>query len=246
MSNINKKTALVTGVSSGLGQSLAMGLLTSGYHVYGVSRSNPNINNDLFEWVSGDLGKINSISEILEVVGKEKIDLLINNAGVTYRNQEINSDPKKIQEMLDINLIAPILITNHLTERLLKGLVINISSIMSVLPVRDFALYSSSKSGLNTYFKVFALDNPDIKIFNLLPDMMNTPMLRKLLGNSFADYDKILQVDNVTQAIIEIINKKEFISGDSVILTNTWLKRTTENFEHHDLIYNTDIQALVA
>ena len=78
------KTALVTGVSKGIGESTAQLLLESGWKVYGISRSKPRIDSANLVWIQIDLEDKAAISTIEEKISEAGLDLLVSNAGVAF------------------------------------------------------------------------------------------------------------------------------------------------------------------
>ncbi len=76
------KIAIITGVSSCIGQELAKRLHAMGWKVYGLSRRDPDIQNDAFVWIECDLAQADAIYESLQSVSEPGVDLLVSNAGV--------------------------------------------------------------------------------------------------------------------------------------------------------------------
>jgi len=137
------KTAVVTGSSSGIGMAICSMLKKNGYKVYGISRKNAEIICDLRDSKTLCI----KIKELITIVD---IDLLINCAGlgVFEPHEELSID--KIEELIDVNLKAPIILTNLCLRSLkkTKGHIVNITSIEATKHSKFSALYTATKSGL--------------------------------------------------------------------------------------------------
>jgi NAD(P)-dependent dehydrogenase (short-subunit alcohol dehydrogenase family) len=183
------KTAVITGVSRGIGQSLAKKFLEEGYKVVGTSTSGKvKINNSSLEVIKLDLSDPTSILKASnEIVKKTSdIDVLINNAGVNLQDFDvIDMDISTLRKTLEINLIGLI----DFTERLLpnmssKGQIINTSSVMGSLSkdsgneVLDDPCYRISKTAVNMYTKTLAsrLRKQGITVSSVHPGWVKTDM----------------------------------------------------------------------
>lgn len=145
-------TILITGTSAGIGFSLAEHFGRKGHKVYGLSRK--TVQSDYFKTIATDItnqGQVaRAVAEILEI--EEKIDLLINNAGMGMVGAVEDSSQEEILRLFNLNVVGSV----HLISAVLptmrlhkKGKIINVSSIGSEmgLPFRGF--YSASKSALD-------------------------------------------------------------------------------------------------
>jgi len=138
----------LTGGSRGIGLAIKSKFENLGYRVYAPSRTDLDLLN---------LDSIDSISEDI----KANIDVLINNAGVNhiYNLEDINADA--ISSMLQINTVAPLLLTKNISQYMIKrggGHIINISSILSYRSKKGRIIYSATKAALNSITKSCALE----------------------------------------------------------------------------------------
>jgi len=101
----DNKTALITGASSGIGKAICDELQQNGYIVYGISRRDATILCDLQNTPLLE-------KKIKELLQKTDIDILINCAGLGIFKPHEEIPLEKIEELIDVNLKAPIIITN--------------------------------------------------------------------------------------------------------------------------------------
>jgi short-subunit dehydrogenase len=146
------KTIIITGTSSGIGFALAEYFGKKGHRVYGFSRKNPE--SEFFKTISTDITDLSqielSVAEILKT--ENKIDVLINNAGMGMTGAIEDSTKEEILKLFSLNLVGAVQMMNVLIPKMREqkfGKIINISSIGSEmgLPFRGF--YSASKSALD-------------------------------------------------------------------------------------------------
>ncbi|MCY6484936.1 SDR family NAD(P)-dependent oxidoreductase [Clostridium aestuarii] len=175
------KTAIVTGASSGIGFEISKKLLKMGYKIYGFGRdfSKVNLEDTNFIKIACDITKTGDLCEkIKEIRKKEKIYMLVNNAGVGYFGPHEELNPKKIHSMVATNLEVPIILTQLLLRDLKKnkGYIINISSITAKKSSTYGCAYAATKAGL-THFSKSLFDEirkTGAKVITIHPDMTKT------------------------------------------------------------------------
>ncbi len=164
------KTVLITGTRRGVGKALAEKFLAEGFTVFGTSKERLAANDPkhmiAFEL---DLSIPESITQCVEGMRarNQKIDILINNAGVLLDEDETAVVPDKLRKTLEINLIGTI----DFTERMLPLLgdnahIVNISSTAGSIEETGhgfshdpghYPAYKISKAALNMYTRTLAL-----------------------------------------------------------------------------------------
>src|SRR5690606_6459208 len=200
------KIALITGVSKGLGESIAKLFLESGIHVLGISR-NPNNrlgkiaqkNNVNYQHYPCDLG---NISEIEKTVKKIKEDVerysptifyLINNAAVVEPiNQVTLIGNQELANHFQINTLAPIILMNSMLQFSTNSnnafIGVNITSGAAERPIYGWGAYCSSKASINMYTKTAALEQDTLKtghkIVAFNPGIMDTNMQQTIRSSS--------------------------------------------------------------
>jgi 2-deoxy-D-gluconate 3-dehydrogenase len=159
--DLTGKTALVTGASSGIGQSIAVALAAAGADIIAVSRSEPVQTATAvrevgarFAVIAADLSVAESIAQVIEAAYAHapSIDILINNAGIIRRNDALDFTAEDWDAVLAVNLRSVFFLTQGIVRRQLqagaRAKVVNIASLLSFQGGMRVASYTASKSGL--------------------------------------------------------------------------------------------------
>lgn len=235
--NINLKTVVVTGATSGIGNLLVKNLARLGYKIFAGYR-NENYRADLQEISDSiipfyiDMTKKESIAAAAKFICEktEKIDTLFNVAGSVCAGALECLDVNKIREQFDINTFSHLEFTQGLFSRLEGGKIINISSTSSFGIYPFIAPYCASKRALDMLFNSLELEcKSDIRVVSIKPGAIKTPIWEKTistnkeaLGNNLKyqrefEYmvenarkhtDKGLEAQKVVDLIIKIDNMK--------------------------------------
>src|SRR5213083_2045866 len=157
MTKVTRKIALVTGASSGIGESTANRLATAGYKVYGTSRRGAESGRQSFTMLSLDVTSDASVeAAIKELLRREgRIDLLVNNAGfgVAPAGAE-QSSINQARAIFETNFFGLIRMTRAVLPQMRRqgnGRIINIGSVLGFLPMPYGALYAATKHAVEGY-----------------------------------------------------------------------------------------------
>ncbi len=188
-----EKIVIITGASKGLGSGLAKEYHNNGYRVISIARSKVEKLYSL-EQYQCDLSKTESIEDIITEVfshlDKNNTSnlTLINNAGnLGAVNTLENIEPSDINYTIKVNLTAP-LIVSSLFIKLSQGWeckkqIFNISSGAAINPYESWAMYCSSKAGLDMMTKVISKEQKEItngvSIVSIYPGIVDTDMQAK-------------------------------------------------------------------
>ncbi len=192
------KTILITGASSGIGRDIAYRLAKEGYRVFaGVRRK---IDKQELEGLSKNISGVYidvtsqaSIEKAFWFVMKntDKIDVLINNAGIVCAGPVECLPITKIKEQFDVNTFGPISVVQRFMPLLNSSKVINISSMSSTGIFPFISMYCASKRAMDIIFNSFELENRDkIKVISVKPASIKTPIWNKSVAkakDSFSD-----------------------------------------------------------
>ena len=148
--------AIVTGASGGIGEATAQALRGAGYRVIGTSRRSPATRLSGVEYLACDVTSDESVQAAVgEALSKAgRIDLLVNNAGVGLVAGAEESSLEQAKSIFDVNLFGVIRMTKAVLPTMRRqraGRIVNISSIMGLIPAPFMALYAASKHALEGY-----------------------------------------------------------------------------------------------
>lgn len=178
--------ALITGCTSGIGREYAFQLAQKGFNLVLVSRSKLKLEklkgelSSLYtnqHFVIYDLdfaidGNADSYQKMFEATKDYDIALLVNNAGQYLSGWFGEIDPQAIQDLINVNVIAPSLITQVYLQKLKQRKnagIINVSSLNTFWPTPIFQTLSSSKKFLNNFTEGIRMENPDLDIMIVKP-----------------------------------------------------------------------------
>ena len=207
------KTALITGSSSGIGKAIRTELEKNGYKVYGVSRKDGEIICDLKDAKTLHV-------KIKELLKTTDIDLLVNCAGVGVFAPHEEISFEKINELIDVNLKAPILVTNLCLRSLkkTKGHIVNIASIEATKHSKFSALYTATKSGLRDFsLSLFEeLRKSGVRVTNINPDMTKTAFFDELSFEPSSKEDAYIKPEDIAKTLLHVI-KSPFVVTDITV-----------------------------
>jgi short-subunit dehydrogenase len=152
----DRPVAIVTGALGGIGEATARALAQAGYRVFGTSRKAPQSKSSGVEYlvcdVTGDGSVEAAVREVLAKAGR--IDLLVNNAGVGLLAGAEESSLQQAKSLFDVNLFGVIRTTKAVLPAMRRqraGRIVNISSVMGLIPAPYMALYAATKHALEGY-----------------------------------------------------------------------------------------------
>lgn len=208
------KYAIITGVSKGLGESVAKLFIESGIAVIGISRSKNNKlpqlaeeNQTTYTHYSCDISDTVALEETFcdmekEIFAEEPSAVyLVNNAGVVEPvDQAANIDYEDLLRHVHVNTVAPMVLTNMFlkkaTDEGIQMVCANVTSGAANRPTYGWSAYCSTKASIDMYTQTVALEqealNTGNKIIAFSPGIMDTEMQNKLRSSTkeqFASVD---------------------------------------------------------
>jgi NAD(P)-dependent dehydrogenase (short-subunit alcohol dehydrogenase family) len=154
MAKLERKIALVTGASSGIGEATAERLALSGYRVYGTSRRRADGSQRSFEMLRLDVTSDESVEAVVKDVMRldGRIDLLVNNAGLGVAPAGAEeSSIEQARSIFETNFFGLVRMTRAVVPHMRRqgsGRIINIGSVLGFLPMPYGALYAATKHAI--------------------------------------------------------------------------------------------------
>lgn len=202
---------LVTGASRGIGKTIAKSLQSYG-NVYVTARNEEKLKefgNEMY--FVCDLFKEEDLLKLGDFIQEKKIDILVNNAGeYTYCGIE-DTEISKLNEMLSINLKAPIYLMHSAIPHMKKnkfGRVINIGSISGVMGEAYASMYSATKAGLIGLSKSTGLELAE---FGITVNTINPGWVDTELGKSSIEDSEFSE-----EEILESIPQRRFVKPEEI------------------------------
>ena len=194
--NFMLKKAVVTGYSSGIGKAISEILEENNYEVIKLkSRLEDTTNIE---------------QEINDILKTNEINVLVNCAGLGKFVPHEEISISKIKELIDINLTAPIILSNLLLRSLKKtqGHIINITSIEATKHSKFSALYTATKSGLRDFGLCLfeEVRKSGVKVTSINPDITQTNFFQDLQFEPSLKEDTYLNAQDIAKSVLDILS----------------------------------------
>ena len=231
--------ALITGAASGFGKSMAERFASEGANVALVDISKAALD-EVVATIDGsnggsatgmecdvtDPGQINDA--VSKFLGDGRIDVVVNNAGWSYRNQPLMEvDERTFRKVYEINVFA----IYHMTRAIVPhwretgwGTMINISSTAGIRPRPGLAWYNSTKGAVNSLTQSLAIElAPDnIRVCAIAPVLGRTGLTEAFLGGP--------ETTEVLDTFVSTIPQGRLCTGDDVASAAVFLASVEANF----------------
>lgn len=211
---LQNHTYLITGVSKGLGQTLAKQLLKQGATVHGLSRTKPKWRHPKFVWYSVDLSDLKVVNQFCHDWSRDNtvLDGIINNAAVIPSVHTTTAEGFEMQ--WTVNYLSAVLLTGQLASKLhsITGRIVNVSSTahhsvhgrLAAIHFDDihshhrsydqWAAYAQSKLALTIYTRQLAEKHTDVGIASVHPGWVATDIAPSRLPQSlYPTFDRLLR-----------------------------------------------------
>jgi short-subunit dehydrogenase len=230
-----RPVAMVTGASGGIGEATAHALNAAGYRVFGTYRRPPATRLAGIEYLACDVTNNESVKTVVgQVVSTSgRIDLLVNNAGVGLIAGAEESSLEQAKALFDVNLFGVIRLTQAVLPTMRRqraGRIVNISSVMGLIPAPFMALYAASKHALEGYSE--SLDH-EVRGSGIRVVLVEPAYTRTSFEGNVYQADQQLDVYESARTNAEGVMRDAMKMADSpVLVASAVVKASTEASPH--------------
>ena len=224
-----ERVVLITGASSGIGREVSKLFLLKNYNLILSGR-----NKEGFEYVRGyknvdivlgDISKKETRKRMIDLIRNKykSIDILINNAGITYIQPFEENTEDQLNNILDVNLKAPILLTHDLYpifKEQKSGSIMFINSAAGKQGYANHTLYSTSKFALNGFSQSLKLEAKKygIRVISIHPGGVKTSLYDML--KTKPDVDQYMDPIKLAEIIVYLA-ETDSLSPDDISISRT-------------------------
>lgn len=181
------RRALVTGGTRGIGAAIARALAENGCEVLIVASGEASLQGGAFPGFAADLSCLEETQGLAASLAGQSIDILVNNAGINRIAPFAEIDPSDFQSIHDVNLRAPMLLSQAVLGHMRQqgwGRIVNIASIWAEVSRAQRASYAASKSGLVGMSRALAAEvaRDGILVNCVSPGVIESELTRAVLG----------------------------------------------------------------
>ncbi len=239
---MSNKTALITGASRGIGRAIARRLAERGYNLELVCRNNIDILNDFSSELiekygvtchtyAGNIGDYEFVTELFNHI--DKLDVLVNNAGISYFGLITDMTPDEWKNIMSINLDSVFYMSKHAAKLMLQnhsGHIINISSVWGNVGASLESAYSASKGAVNSFTKAMAkeLAPSGISVNAIACGIIDTDMNGHLSPDELQAVvdeipaDRMGTPDEIGQMVLSVIDAPGYMTGQIITVDGGW------------------------
>lgn len=234
---------LITGASRGIGKEIAIKLANNGNRVianYNKSEEQANIlkqENNNIEIYKADVSRREEVHKMVtDVIQKYgKIDVLINNAGISEEKMFIDVTDADWNRMINVNLYSVFCVTQEVLPSMVaqkNGCIINISSIWGLVGASCESIYSVSKAGIDAITKSLAkeLGPSGIRVNSIAPGIIDTDMNKNLNQQEMDQIKENIPLEKIGKAIdiakcVEWLVDDKYTTGQIISINGGWIIR---------------------
>ncbi len=236
MINLKNLNIILTGATGIIGNAILEKLTSAGSNVLATGTNDVKLqeiqnkfkNLSVLKFDISDHKNINQFVEDCSKLLSNKIDVLINNAGITQDNLSIRMKEEEWKKVIDINLTSTFLITKNVIKKMLKskkGKIINVTSVVGHSGNIGQANYAASKAGIIAMSKSLALEygKKNVTVNSVSPGFIVSDMTAKIsdehtdLMKSRISLNKFGSPEDVANSIAFLSsNLSDYITGETI------------------------------
>lgn len=214
-----KKTVIITGVSSGIGQATAASFSKEGWDVFGISRRTPEEMNNLAHHFQADISNWKNINRVFDEISSytNSIDALVNNAALQICKSIVDTSIEEWDTVFATNVRAAFLFSKNAYPLLQKngGAIVNVSSVHAIATSNNIGAYAASKGALLSFTRAAAIEfgRDNIRVNAVLPGAVDTPMLFEGLSRDGESVSKNEKLEKLSEKhVLSRIGRPEEIA----------------------------------
>lgn len=236
------KTALVTGASRGIGKAIAEALASNEYNLHLICEKNMSILENFCKELSdkykikayayqADVSSYENMKEIFD--GIDSLDVLINNAGISYVGLITDMSVDDWTRICNVNLNSVFYSSKLAIPKMLKthsGSIINVSSVWGNVGASMEVAYSATKAGVNGFTKALAkeLAPSNISVNAIACGFVDTDMNRHLDKDDLEAIkneipaDRFATCEDIAQSVMGILSSSGYLTGQVITVDGGW------------------------
>ena len=232
---------LVTGASRGIGREIAQNLAQKGnvvianYNKSEEQAQNLQKENQNIEIYKADVSQREEVKQMVEYVLNKygKIDVLVNNAGISENKLFTDVTDEDWQKMINTNLYSAFCVTQEVLPNMIhnkSGCIINISSIWGIVGASCETVYSIAKAGIDAMTKSLAkeLGPSNIRVNSIAPGIINTDMNKDLSQKDIENIKNEIPLQKIGKTIdiskcVEWLITDEYTTGQIISINGGWV-----------------------
>lgn len=230
-------TALITGASSGIGAVYAHRLAARGHDLVLVARSTQRLqelatelrgaHKIVVEVISADLTDNDQFETVHErLASGAPVDIFVNNAGTALVGDFVTADREKMDNLVRLNVLAPTLLASAAVRPMVdrgSGAIINIASVLAMLPEYAPGIYAASKSYFFTFSQSLAheVGPKGVYVQAVLPAVTRTEIYERA-GVDVNALSGVMEVEDLVDAALVGFDRKETVTIPAVPDVAAW------------------------
>ncbi len=240
---MSRKTAFITGASRGIGAAIATEFAKNGYDIFVTCKNSKETLHSLCKQLAdqykvqatpliADMGNPVEVDAIFEKI--KEVDVLVNNAGISYVGLLTDMSVEQWQQVMNTNLnslfytcrkVLPGMIHNK------SGKIINISSVWGNVGASMEVAYSATKGGMNAFTKALA---KEVAPSNIQVNAIACGVIDTRMNRCFSDEeremlreeipaDRFGTPEEVAQLVMQLATGNEYLTGQIITLDGGWM-----------------------
>jgi 3-oxoacyl-[acyl-carrier protein] reductase len=222
----------VTGASRGIGAAIARAFAASGAHVVLTGRDIRALRQNVLKireyggkasTLRCDVERESSVILAYKTISKKfrKVDVLVNNAGVTYFKSFEKTTVKDFDHVLATNLRGVFLCTKSVLPSMLRrrnGFIINILSVSATTTFKNSSAYAASKAGVLALSRSLRAEvrKNGISVIDILPGAVETEMWDRNERKKY--HNKMMQPEDIAEVVVSVVRQPKRVLTEEIVI----------------------------